>query len=927
MTRVLKFLLVLLAFVATTSAAQAQTGYITGSVTDASTGTGVGGATVLARNASGAVAGSATTNGDGGYRISNVAAGNYTIEVRAIGYTAAGQQTVVVVDGAPTMLSFTLNPSAVRLNPVQVTAGGVEEKATEAPASISVIPRELVNERPSVTVADHLRATPGVDVVSGGILQSNIVARGFNNIFSGSLLTLTDHRFAFVPSLRVNVPYLTPTTNEDIERIEVVLGPGSALYGPNAASGVMHVITRSPFDSRGTTVTLDAGNRSLLRTALRHAGTVSERLGYKASFEYFQADDWESRDEFELSLTPAVRRTFDLEKFSGEARVDFRATENTTIIGTYGRGQAGNAIEPTGLGAAQVRDWVFNTYQLRATNRRAFAQVFFNQSDAGETFLLRNRNRPDGGVIVDRSNQLVAQAQHGWALGGRQDFIYGIDYQVTTPRTEGTINGRNEDDDNVTEIGGYLHSKTQLLPTVNLVAAIRLDKHSRLDDAVWSPRAGLVWNPSENQGFRATYNRAFSTPSTNNLFLDLAVASIPIPGTPGYTVRTLGTPGEGFQFRRGPTCAAGGTGAGLCMRSPFITAGGTQPFVPANAGAIYQTVALPVALANGLQAQLQAQFQAAGQTPAQAAGTAQAVVDRLRTAPAPTNVGTDLRTLNPTTGRFDRVNESSVQDLTAILPTTTETYEVGYRGALMRRLSVQVDVWSQRRKNFVSPLLVSTPNVFLDSPSLTTYLTTTLTPTLGAPTAAVVAAGIAAGMSGVPNAPTAATRGIPLGVVNIDNALNNPTDIVLAYRNFGTVDLWGSDLGADFALTDRITLAGTYSYASKDFFPAEGAGFDIALNAPAGKGSVTGRFASMQSGFTAEIRNRWVKGFPANSGVYVGEVPSYSMLDAGISMRPSLLPGAMISLNATNLLDKGHIEFIGGATIGRLIMTRLQYSF
>jgi iron complex outermembrane receptor protein len=163
--------------------------------------------------------------------------------------------------------------------------------------------------------------------------------------------------------------------------------------------------------------------------------------------------------------------------------------------------------------------------------------------------------------------------------------------------------------------------------------------------------------------------------------------------------------------------------------------------------------------------------------------------------------------------------------------------------------------------------------------------------------------------------------------VNFTDALNNPTDIVLAYQNFGTVDLWGSDIGAEFALTNRVTLAGTYSYASKDFFRADRPGFDIALNAPTGKGSVTGRYRSAQNGFSAEIRNRWVKGFPANSGVYIGDVPSYSLLDAGLSIRPNIFPGAMISLNATNLLDNDHIEFVGGAMIGRLIMTRLQYTF
>src|SRR6185503_798143 len=123
--------------------------------------------------------------------------------------------------------------------------------------------------RPSLTTSDHLKSTPGVDVSQGGIVQSNVVARGFNNAFSGALLMLQDYRFAGVPSLRVNVPLLLTGVGEDIDRMEVLLGPASALYGPNSANGVLHVITKSPFTSRGTTLTVDAGERSILRGAIR----------------------------------------------------------------------------------------------------------------------------------------------------------------------------------------------------------------------------------------------------------------------------------------------------------------------------------------------------------------------------------------------------------------------------------------------------------------------------------------------------------------------------------------------------------------------------------------------------------------------------------------------------------------------------------
>ena len=150
------------------------------------------------------------------------------------------------------------------------------------------------------------KGVPGIDINAGGIAQANIVARGFNNAFSGALLTLQDYRFAAVPSLRVNVPFLFTGTNEDIERVEVLLGPPSALYGPNSANGVLHIITKSPFTSQGTTLTLDGGERSILRGAGRHAGLIGSKAGYKLSGEYFTGTDWKYYDPGEPGVFPSA---------------------------------------------------------------------------------------------------------------------------------------------------------------------------------------------------------------------------------------------------------------------------------------------------------------------------------------------------------------------------------------------------------------------------------------------------------------------------------------------------------------------------------------------------------------------------------------------------------------------------------------------
>ena len=100
-----------------------------------------------------------------------------------------------------------------------------------------------------------------------------------------------------------------------------------------------------------------------------------------------------------------------------------------------------DGIELTGLGAGQAIDWRYDYYQARATWGDAFAQVYLNTSDAGDTYLLRN-----GAPITDLSRLWVAQVQHSAELwAGRQGFTYGLDYLFTDPRTLGTINGIWED--------------------------------------------------------------------------------------------------------------------------------------------------------------------------------------------------------------------------------------------------------------------------------------------------------------------------------------------------------------------------------------------------------------------------------------------------------------------------------------------------
>jgi len=359
----------------------AQAGTITGKVTNAESGRPIENATIKA--AGGGTSYGAVSGADGAFRIVNLPAGSYTVSVSAIGF--APKSSSNVQPGAALTIVMTARTNV--LEQTVVTASRARpEKVLDAPAQILTVTSQQIEERPAVTVTDHLRSTPGVDINRGGIVQANVVARGFNNAFSGSMLMLQDYRFAGVPSLRVNVPFLFTGTNEDIDRMEVLLGPASALFGPNSSNGVLHVITKSPFQSQGTTISVDGGERSVLRTGLRHAGKINDKLAYKLSGEYMQGKDWEYNDRSEPTIFPntanvpesrrgkANQRDFDLQRYTGEARVDVRPREGMEAITTLGYTKVGNAIELTGAnGSSQIKNWTYLSLQQRFKWNRLFA--------------------------------------------------------------------------------------------------------------------------------------------------------------------------------------------------------------------------------------------------------------------------------------------------------------------------------------------------------------------------------------------------------------------------------------------------------------------------------------------------------------------------------------------------------------------------
>ncbi len=853
---------------------------------------------------------SALTNATGQYRLA-VPAGTYDLVVSVIGSLTQRRDNVTVAAGQTTTLDIVLPTRAIELDPLVISVGrGTPERQTESVATVHSVNADQIAERPAVTLSDHLRLAPGVDVISSGVQSSNVVVRGFNNIFSGALHMLTDHRLAGVPSLRVNLMHFIPTTEQDVDRMEVVLGPGSALYGPNTANGVVHILTKSPIDSEGTTVTLGGGEQSVFQGAFRSAWALSDQFGFKVSGQYLKGDEWPYLDKTEeaarlQAATPATRpicladknvrglsapaatlacdrvgsRDFEIERWSGEARADWRFAEDGSVIATYGRTNS-SGIDLTGLGAGQTGNWVYEFYQARANKGRLFAQAYYNTSDAGDTYLLRS-----GTPLTDQSTLLVGQIQHGLALAdGRQDFTYGFDYFATRPETKGTINGSYENDDEINEWGIYLQSKTALTDQLDLILAGRMDDHSLLAEKVLSPRAGLVYRPIEGHSVRFSYNRAFSTPSSLNSFLDISGGLAPNPlGQLGYSVRAFGTGKNGWSLQPGGVTR---------MRTPCISGGATAP--------------MPVLDASALWPCLRAILAAQGVTVPGAI-------------PAPTSAQVPWMFLDPNTLTTRPMIGTTLDEVTPIEESYTESFELGWTGIMADRLSVSADVYYMKKNDFVSPLIVQTPLLTLSGPALVAYLT----PFVGASNAVALATGIAR---------------VPLGVVAAPGVGPNVANLVATYRNLGDVTLWGGDVAFQWFLTDVWNLSGTVSAVSDDYFRPQNAP-PIALNAPEFKASLGLAYRNARAGFNAGARVRFNTEFPAESAGYVGTlcipdqpvglfteecVERTQIVDVNFAYE---VPTTDVSLQlvVNNIFNSDNRSFVGVPSIGRFAMLSARY--
>ena len=478
------------------------------------------------------------TDSSGNFNIS-VPPGKYSLSFVA-GDQAASQNDVEVTSGATTRVDKQVDWNLSVAETITVySASRRTERVVEAPAAVTVAaPEEIQAAAPTGQAPRIVEDAPGVDFTQSGLYDFNFNARGFNSSLNRRILTLIDGRDPSVPFLGAQEWAALSYPIDEFSSVELVRGPGSALYGPNAFSGVLNMTTKSPKMNPGGRVLASFGELNTRRADIRHAGTFGNELYYRVVGGYQASDDFtRSRNtsvEYAVPCTvtgqtnclrrePVALALDEVNiKFAG-ARLDkhFASSNVLTVEGGYATLE-GPTFQ-TGIGRVQVTDvahpWGRLNYNMPHWN---FA-VYYDGRKAERQIALSSGSGVVPGTpgLWEDSNNINAEVQTNWGfMQDKTHVTVGAAYnkqKVDTADPTGfqTLMFEKRSEHQQSAFGQI---EQDLGTRVKAVLAARYDD-STLHEAQFSPKGALVFTLAPNHTLRAGYNEAFQRPNYSELFL------------------------------------------------------------------------------------------------------------------------------------------------------------------------------------------------------------------------------------------------------------------------------------------------------------------------------------------------------------------------------------------------------------------------
>ncbi len=402
------------------------------------------------------------------------------------------------------------------------TASRKTEKLWDAAAAVFVITAEDIRRSGAATIPDLLRMVPGLQVARIDASNWAISSRGFNGRFANKLLVLMDGRTVYTPLFSGVFWDVQDTMLEEIERIEVIRGPGAALWGANAVNGVINIITRKAADSHGFLATGGVGIEEKAFGAIRHGGHLGENAHYRLYAKYFDRDDavydtGEKADDDWWGLRAGFRLDWSLS-----------AIDSVTLQGDVYDGQVHDILsypedppeymktihDDTDISGGNI---LWRWSRELSTSSQMALQVYYDKTS--RTRLL---------IPLEVHQTFDVDFQHRFPLGERHDVMWGAGYRFIRGDIDNSEFFILGEEKNTTDLfSAFLQDEIQLIrDELRLILGVKLE-HNDYTGFECQPNARLLWIPREGSVLWASISRAVRTPSRTDYELLLNPATIP----------------------------------------------------------------------------------------------------------------------------------------------------------------------------------------------------------------------------------------------------------------------------------------------------------------------------------------------------------------------------------------------------------------
>ena len=480
------------------------------------------------------------TKSDGSYLFGKMPYATYQITASFVGFITQ-EKTITIDETNPSLvLNFDLNESLNTLNQVVVTGTKTYKRQTNSPVIVNLITSKTLDNVQACNLSEGLKFQPGLRVETN-CQTCNYTQLRMNGLAGGYSQILINGRPIFSPLTGLYGLEQLPTNM--IERIEVIRGGGSSLYGSSAIGGTVNVITKTPKkDSHelnsfyqningGASDRVLSGNASLV-SENKNSG-VTLFVNHRERGLYDHNDDQYS-ELSQLENTSFGTNIFFLPEENQKIEISLSNLNETRYGGemvempAYLTQQSEERIHKVWMGSVDYqinfnkeKSSLITYFATQNTKRKHYTGIFPEE----ETAIQSHIENPPYGTSNTTTLQGGAQLNHKVYnfFKGTNTFILGSEYVVDDVFDE--ISTYNYViDQNTTDFGVFIQSDWELSPSINILSGVRMDQHNFIDELVFSPRASFLYKHKSNTQFRINYGTGFRAPQAFDTDLHIAFA-------------------------------------------------------------------------------------------------------------------------------------------------------------------------------------------------------------------------------------------------------------------------------------------------------------------------------------------------------------------------------------------------------------------